>query len=86
MPSLLPYLCRVCGVSSADTARSAVVSISLVGVVMTHTFQECEACKAKPGTPELCVGCRHNRFEILQANREINNLQDLLEGYKRLVK
>jgi len=53
---------------------------------MTHTFQECEACKAKPGTPELCVGCRHNRFEILQANREINNLQDLLEGYKRLVK
>lgn len=24
-------------------------------------FQECESCKAKPGTPTLCAGCLHNR-------------------------
>lgn len=27
-------------------------------------FQECETCAAKPGIPELCAGCVHNRASI----------------------
>jgi hypothetical protein len=25
-------------------------------------FVECDSCRAKPGSPTLCVGCRHNRW------------------------
>lgn len=24
-------------------------------------FKECDTCRAKPGSPELCSGCLHNR-------------------------
>lgn len=27
-------------------------------------FVECDTCRAKPGTPELCQGCLHNRGAI----------------------
>jgi hypothetical protein len=27
-------------------------------------FVECDACRAKPGTPALCAGCLHNRTAI----------------------
>lgn len=27
-------------------------------------FQECDTCRAKPGTPALCSGCLHNRWLI----------------------
>ena len=27
-------------------------------------FMECDTCRAKPGTPELCEGCRNNRALI----------------------
>jgi len=27
-------------------------------------FQECDTCKAKPGSPTLCEGCLHNRQAI----------------------
>lgn len=32
-------------------------------------FQECDTCRAKPGTPLLCSGCLHNR-EAFTALRE----------------
>lgn len=27
-------------------------------------FLECDACRAKPGSPQLCSGCLHNRSLI----------------------
>ena len=27
-------------------------------------FVECDTCRAKPGTPTLCLGCQHNRSAI----------------------
>ena len=27
-------------------------------------FMECDTCKAKPGSPQLCNGCLHNRNAI----------------------
>lgn len=38
---------------------------------MGLSFMECDTCRAKPGTPELCEGCRHNREVINTMNREL---------------
>jgi len=32
--------------------------------VDNQDFQECDTCRAKPGTPVLCAGCLHNRSAI----------------------
>jgi hypothetical protein len=39
-----------------------------------YEFVECDACRAKPGTPVLCDGCRHNRrlIESLQSTCKNN--------------
>lgn len=36
-------------------------------------YQECASCAAKPGAPELCPACLHNRVvvEALKAKIEI---------------
>ena len=34
-------------------------------------FMECDTCRAKPGSPQLCAGCIHNR-------RMIGNLKSAL--------
>ncbi len=26
-----------------------------------NAFMECDTCRKKPGSPELCKGCLHNR-------------------------
>ena len=36
-------------------------------------FMECDTCRAKPGSPVLCVGCLHNRVAI-------GRLQELCQG------
>lgn len=40
----------------------------LAEAVEHHTinigFVECDACRAQPGSPTLCNGCRHNRHVI----------------------
>ena len=38
---------------------------------MAKEFQECAACAAKPGDPELCAACRNNREIIQGCYREI---------------
>lgn len=30
----------------------------------TTTFRECESCAAKPGAPDLCRACLHNRSTV----------------------
>lgn len=38
-------------------------------------FVECDTCRAKPGSPELCDGCLRNRFviETLKRQRKSKN-------------
>lgn len=40
---------------------------------MIFEFQECDTCRARPGSPELCGGCRANRATIAQANEREKN-------------
>jgi hypothetical protein len=35
-------------------------------------FMECDTCRAKPGTPNLCAGCLHNRQMIWELQRGKN--------------
>jgi hypothetical protein len=46
------------GVSVTDTYRDP--ALALMGV----DFRECAACAAKPGAPNLCEACIHNRRVI----------------------
>lgn len=32
-------------------------------------FVECDSCRSKPGSPQLCGGCRHNRAVISSFQR-----------------
>lgn len=32
-------------------------------------FMECDSCRAKPGSPDLCKGCLHNRTLISKLNK-----------------
>jgi hypothetical protein len=36
-------------------------------------FMECDVCRAKPGMPELCRGCLHNREVIGELRRKAKN-------------
>ena len=46
-------------------------------------FQECDTCKAKPGSPILCNGCVKNRQVISSAERCINELNKIIEKFNR---
>lgn len=35
-------------------------------------FRECPTCAAKPGSPELCESCYHNRYVIEMLRRRAN--------------
>lgn len=46
-------------------------------------FVECDTCRAKSGTPPLCMGCLHNRLVIEafdQASRKPITMHDLREN------
>lgn len=34
-------------------------------------FRECDACRGKPGSPQLCKPCLHNRAAINRMNEYI---------------
>lgn len=46
-------------------------------------FMECDSCRAKPGSPQLCWGCLHNRdiissiSTLLQEERERQKQEDI---------
>lgn len=46
-------------------------------------FEECATCRAKPGTPSLCLSCLHNRTLIhkLQALVKTARAEGRTEGY-----
>lgn len=56
-----PPACRVCG----DRAQRNGYCYDCEPIKME--FQECESCAGKPGSPDLCAGCLHNRRVIERA-------------------
>lgn len=44
---------------------------------MRLEFMECDTCRAKPGTPELCRGCFHNRTAIYELNGMLKSKQSV---------
>lgn len=52
-------------------------------------FRECDTCKAKPGTPTLCMGCINNRALISQIEGDefrMDFLQSLLKRTKCILR
>ena len=42
-------------------------------------FKECSICAAKPGSPTLCPSCLNNRRIIVELQRKIKELEDVLD-------
>lgn len=38
-------------------------------------FMECAACAAKPGAPQLCAACLHNRTELAKVRAKVAELE-----------
>lgn len=47
-------------------------------------FMECDSCRAKPGSPQLCTGCLHNRSAI-EKMKEVywNRFTDIRDLFKK---
>lgn len=43
-------------------------------------LMECEICRAKPGSPNLCPRCLHNRAVISRLKKEVNNKAKLIRA------
>lgn len=48
-------------------------------LVFLLCFQECDTCKAKPGTPPLCAGCLENRETIHILKAELIAALEVIE-------
>jgi hypothetical protein len=44
-------------------------------------FQECDTCRAKPGSPLLCAGCIHNHNEQERFNEALDYAQSIVQLY-----
>ena len=51
---------------------------------MSAVFVECDACRAKPGTPALCGACLQNRGAIEYLTRQLNTpeVEDFSRGVR----
>lgn len=49
------------------------------------TFMECDDCKSKPGSIELCAGCINNRSLISQLHWRLKRAEKALEIYMEVV-
>ncbi len=47
-------------------------------------FVECDTCRAKPGSSDLCVGCINNRTLIDRLKRHAAALEELQRALARL--
>lgn len=52
---------------------------------MDYQFHECKVCDDKPGSPDLCESCLHNRTVIEQQAKEIKKLRERLAVLKILI-
>ena len=61
--------CKWCANEAAYIGHMGRPAPPTVAAVEPSGFMECDACRAKPGSPTLCAGCLHNR--------------EVIEGYYR---
>jgi hypothetical protein len=47
--------------SDAEYQRAIEVAKDILNRPRATDFMECDTCRAKPGSPPLCIGCLHNR-------------------------
>ncbi len=51
------------------------------------SFMECDTCRAKPGSPTLCLGCLHNREAIGLLSKKpslSSRLRDVIPELRKL--
>ncbi len=48
-------------------------------------FMECDACRVKPGTPELCASCLHNR-SLIEATQSPTTKDFITKNFGRAIK
>lgn len=48
-------------------------------------FMECDTCRAKPGSPPLCVGCLHNRTVIEESENLLSRIAENFETRARQI-
>jgi hypothetical protein len=60
--------------NKAREIEEPVVDSSATDTPTKHQFWECEACRAKPGSPLLCPPCLHNRTAIADLKERIKEL------------
>lgn len=49
--------------------------------MVSNDFQECDACRAKPGMPILCNGCLQNRAAIERLSDALGYAVQVVERY-----
>lgn len=64
------------GLKQEMMMEEAIASAELAGATMPQNndwkFQECDSCIVKPGSPDLCNGCIHNRKVISQFQSQLD--------------
>lgn len=60
---------------------------SLLEKVAPEEFKECDTCIVKPGSPQLCSGCFHNRTIIDAYNQKITQTKEktVRESFKDIM-
>lgn len=48
-------------------------------------YCECDACASKPGAPELCAACLHNRTTINDLKRRLARLHRLWAALRMVI-
>jgi len=48
-------------------------------------FMECEECRKKPGSPDLCESCVHNRIAIDRLLKKNSKLKKKITAMKAIV-
>lgn len=51
-----------------------------------YEFTECDTCRAKPGSPHLCIGCLKNRDVIAAMNKQLEGASSLVDVIRRMLK
>ena len=48
---------------------------------MENEYKECKSCSKKPGSPDLCESCLHNRTLMYRLRHKIEDLENII--YKK---
>ncbi len=45
-----------------------------MSTLVDFSFKECASCAAKPGSPELCGSCLHNRTALSRLTKQVEDV------------